>query len=229
MNFLDRRQRRDITQAMRDAVLEDLPELALIANDELRGKCSEVWCLALSETSFARIRDVPGESNPGQFALRHGDQATHLRGVTRIALSIAEEFASMDPRVRIDRDLVIAGGLTHDVGKPWEFDPDNRARWTGDASASGQPSLRHPVYGAHLCIAVGLPEEIAHIALAHSFEGEHLIRSLECLIVQRADHLWWSVAGGCGLLQPGGDEILAARKIVPRALQGKEAEGKKNR
>ncbi|TPG57793.1 HD domain-containing protein [Roseomonas nepalensis] len=219
MNFLDRRPRREITDALRATVLEDLPELAQIGNEELRRKCIEVWCLALSESSFARVSEVPGESNPGQFALRRGDQATHLRGVARLALSIADEFAAVDPAVRIDRDLVIAGGLTHDVGKPWEFDAANRARWTGDPSATGLPSLRHPVYGAHLCIAAGLPEELAHIALAHSFEGEHLIRSLECLIVQRADHLWWSIAGGCGLLHPSGDAILEARKIVPRPLR----------
>ncbi|SHJ40574.1 HDIG domain-containing protein [Roseomonas rosea] len=220
MNFLDRRQARAITHAMRAEVMEDLPELAQIGNEELRRKCVEVWCLALAESSFARVSDIPGESNPRQFALKRGDQATHLRGVTRIALSIADEFAAMDPAVRINRDLVIAGGLTHDVGKPWEFDAANRARWAGDPSATGLPSLRHPVYGAHLCIAAGLPEELAHIALAHSFEGEHLIRSLECLIVQRADHLWWSIAGGCGLLQPSSDAILEARKIVPRPLRG---------
>lgn len=219
MNFLDRRTPREITDAMRAEVLEDLPELAGIGNEELRYKCVQVWCLALAESSFLRISDIPGESNPGQFALRRGNQATHLRGVTRIALSIADEFTAMDPAVRIDRDLVIAGGLTHDVGKPWEFDAANRRRWTGDPSATGLPSLRHPVYGAHLCITAGLPEELAHIALAHSFEGEHLIRSLECLIVQRADHLWWSIAGGCGLLQPSGDAILEARKIVPRPLR----------
>ena len=219
MNFLDRRPRREITDAMRDSVMEDLPELTQIGNDELRSKCVDVWCLALSESSFMRISDVPGESNPDHFVLRHGNQATHLRGVARIALAVADEFAAMDPAVRINRDLVLAGGLTHDVGKPWEFDAANRARWTGDPSATGLPSLRHPVYGAHLCIAAGLPEELAHIALAHSFEGEHLIRSLECLIVQRADHLWWSIAGGCGLLQPAGDAILAARKIVPRPLR----------
>ncbi|WP_426955444.1 HD domain-containing protein [Muricoccus radiodurans] len=218
MNFLDRRPRREITAAMRDGVLEDLPELADLGNEELRRKSVEAWCLALSETAFHRVSDIPGEANPGMFALRRGTQATHLRGVTRIALALMDEFAGMDEGVRIDRDIVLAGGLLHDVGKAWEFDPGNRARWTADPSGSGLPPMRHPVYGAHLCIAAGLPEEVAHIALAHSLEGENLIRSLECLIVQRADHLWWSIAGGCGLLQPESAPILAARKIVPRAL-----------
>lgn len=219
MNFLDRRRRKPITPAMRDAILEDLPELAQIGHDELRAKCIEGWAYALSESPFDRVSDLPGEANPGMFALRRSSQAVHLRGVTRIALAIADDFTDGFPETRIDRDLVIAGGLLHDVGKCWEFDPENRARWAGDPSQAGSPSLRHPVYGAHICIAVGLPEEIAHIALGHSHEGEHLVRSLECLIVQRADHLWWSIAGGCGLLEPEGDGILADRKIVPRALR----------
>ena len=219
MNFLDRRPRRPITQAMRDSVLEDLPELADLANEELRRKCVEGWAYALAETSFERITSLPGEANPGMFALKRGTQAEHLRGVTRTALAIADDFLRSFPECDINRDIVIAGGLMHDVGKCWEFEPANRARWTGDPSETGSPSLRHPTYGAHICITVGLPEEIVHIALAHSHEGEFLTRSLECLIVQRADHLWWAVAGACGLLKPESNHILESRKIAPRALR----------
>jgi putative nucleotidyltransferase with HDIG domain len=219
MNFLDRRTRRPITDAMRASVLEDLPELAEVRNDELRGKIIEAWAYALSETSFNRIAAIPGEANPGMFTLKRGNQATHLRGVARIATGIADDFATAFPETVIDRDIVLAGGLVHDVGKAWEFEPANRARWGSDGSQSGAPSLRHPVYGAHVCITVGLPEEIVHIALAHSFEGDLLNRSLECLIVQRADHLWWSIAGGCGLLDPATAGALEARKITPRALR----------
>jgi putative nucleotidyltransferase with HDIG domain len=216
---MDRRHRRPITPALRDSVLEDLPELAQIAHEELRAKCVEAWAHALAESAFQRITDIPGEANPGMFRLKRGTQAEHLRGVTRIALAIADDFATSFPEARIDRDIVIAGGLLHDVGKAWEFDPENRARWTADPSQAGSPSLRHPVYGAHLCILVGLPEEIVHIALSHSLEGENLTRSLEGLIVHRADHLWWSIAGGCGLLEKESDAILAGRKISPRALR----------
>ena len=45
-------------------------------------------------------------------ALRRGDQTMHLRGVTKLALSIADEFATEIPEARIERDVVIAGGLT---------------------------------------------------------------------------------------------------------------------
>ena len=112
----------------------------------------------------------------------------------------------------------------HDVGKAWEFEPENLKRWAADKSQSGSPSMRHPVYGAHICITVGLPEEIAHIALGHSYEGDLMMRSLECTIVHRADHLWWSIAGGFGLLKPEGAAMLEGRKITTaRAARHRES------
>lgn len=213
------RPRRPITDALRQTVVEDLPEIAWIENDDLRAKVIEAWAYALAESSFARITDLPAEGNPGIFLLKRGTQADHLRGVTRTATAIADEFLAAWPEADIDRDVVVAGGLVHDVGKPWEFDPVNRAKWTGDPSRAGLPSLRHPVYGIHVCAAVGLPEEVMHIVLAHSYEGDFLVRSLEAIIVHRADSLWWAVAGGAGLLDPKSDGVLESRKIAPRPLK----------
>ena len=225
MHFLDRRQPRPITDALRATVLDDLPELAEVRSEELRRKAIEAWAYALAETSFARITAIPGEATPGVFALKRGSQAVHLRSVARIARAIADEFTQEFPEATVDRDIILAGALLHDVGKAWEFDPENRRRWDGDRSQTGSPALRHPVYGAHICIAVGLPEEIAHIALGHSYEGDLMQRSLECLIVHRADHMWWSIAGGFGLLKAETAGMLEGRKITPRALRtAKEAE-----
>ena len=219
MHYLDRRRVRPIDDALRASVLEDLPELADVRDEELRRKCIGAWAMALAETSFARITDIPGEATPGVFALKRGSQAVHLRSVARIAVHIADDFAAEYPEAVVSRDIVLAGALLHDIGKAWEFEPENLRRWGADKSQGGFPSLRHPVYGAHLCIAAGLPEEIAHIALGHSYEGDLMERSLECLIVHRADHLWWSIAGGFGLLKPESAGQLQGRKITPRALR----------
>jgi putative nucleotidyltransferase with HDIG domain len=226
MYFLDRRRPRPVTDALRATVLEDLPELAQIRSDELRRKAIEAWAYALAETDFPRVAAIPGEATPGVFALKRGSQTAHLRSVARIAIAIADEFAQEFPEARVDRDIVLAGALLHDVGKAWEFDPTNRKRWEADKSQAGSPALRHPVYGAHVCIAVGLPEEIAHIALGHSYEGDLMPRSLECLIVHRADHMWWSIAGGFGLLKAETAGLLESRKIMPRGLRtAKNREG----
>jgi putative nucleotidyltransferase with HDIG domain len=225
MYFLDRRPPRPVTDALRATVLEDLPELAHIRDEELRHKAVEAWAYALAETDFPRISAIPGEATPGVFALKRSSHAIHLRSVARIATAIADEFAQEFPEAVVDRDIVLAGALLHDVGKAWEFDPVNRRRWEADKSQAGSPALRHPVYGAHICIAVGLPEEVAHIALGHSYEGDLMHRSLECLIVHRADHMWWSIAGGFGLLKAETAGMLEGRKIAPRAVRTVERPG----
>jgi putative nucleotidyltransferase with HDIG domain len=211
------KHRREITDALRRTVTEDLPEIADIADPELRRGAVEAWAYALVCSDFARIADIPPEGNPGVSRLKRGTQADHLRGVAHLALGLVEEFRQTRPEIVVDRDIVLTGALCHDVGKPYEFDPANMARWTADPSGSGHPTLRHSVFGAHVCLAVGLPEEIAHIALGHSLEGQHIGVSTECFIVRHADHSWWQVAGSLGLLEP---ETMtnAERMVRARAL-----------
>ncbi len=218
-------QQRPITDALRRSVVEDLPEIEQIQNLVLRTKAIEAWAFALSHSSFGRISDIPPGGNPGMNVLKRGSQADHLRGVARLALQIADTFIAQRPEVRIDRDVVLTGALCHDVGKPYEFDPVNLARWQDDPSATGQPTLRHTVFGTYVCLAVGLPEEIAHIACAHSLEGQHIGVSSECMIVRHADHAYWSVAGALGLLTPESlrrDPILRVRKLADEVQQAAE-------
>lgn len=214
---------RPITDALRATVREDLPEIANIADPELRRLVVEAWAYSLARSSFGRITDIPPEGNPGLSVLKRGTQADHLRGVAGLALRIVVEFETTRPEVAIDREIVLAGALCHDVGKPYEFDPVRMARWAADPSAAGQPTLRHSVFGAHVCLAVGLPEEVAHIALGHSIEGTHIGVSTECMIVRHADHVWWQVAAATGLLKP---ESLgqAGPMMRPRRLRTEMAQ-----
>jgi len=194
---------RDVTDALRAQIAEELPEVAEIGSAALRAKVVEVWALAIARSSFASIRDIPPAGNPGFMVLTRGNQTDHIRGVTRLAMVIADEMAASNPDLAINRDITVAGGLCHDVGKPWEFDPENRKRWEASPRSAGLPSIRHPAYGAHLCLTVGLPEEVAHIASAHSGEGELLVRSLENTIVHMADIGYWSVMLSGGKITPG--------------------------
>ena len=63
MNYLDRRKARPITDALRATVLEDLPELAGVKDEELRRKAIEAWAYSLSETSFPRVSAIPGRGD----------------------------------------------------------------------------------------------------------------------------------------------------------------------
>jgi putative nucleotidyltransferase with HDIG domain len=229
MNYEAGKLKRPITDEVRASVVEDLPEIELINDPTLRTRAIEAWAHALCESSFHRIRDIPAEGNPGVFTLKRGTQADHLRGVAHLALKMLEEFETSFPEVSVDRDIVLTGALVHDVGKAWEFDPRNLKRWTEDPSQTGSASLRHSVFGAHVCLVVGLPEEIAHIALGHSREGQHIGLSTECYIVRTADHSWWNLAGAMGLLKPESMEGEADKMVRPRQLRGEAPSAKKAR
>lgn len=194
--------RRPVTDQTRNSVLEDFPEISMISDVEIRKKAIEAWSYSLCCSDFQRITDVPPEGNPGSPVLRRGTQADHLRGVVRYARAIGEEFQTAHPDVDIDWTILMAGAVCHDVGKPFEFDPANRQRWSNAPADSGFPAFRHSVFGMHVCIAAGLPDEVAHIAVGHSFEGLYMGVSAECTIVRQADHGWWHVAGALGLVTP---------------------------
>jgi 23S rRNA maturation-related 3'-5' exoribonuclease YhaM len=202
-----------VSDALRAQMREELPEVAEIQNPELREGIINAWALAIHNSSFSSIRDMPPSGNPGKMVLKSGDQTDHIRGVTRAAIVLADEFAASNPDMKINRDIVVAGGLCHDVGKPWEYDANNLQRWREAPRRTGLPSLRHNGYGAFLCLAVGLPEEVAHIASAHSGEGELLIRSLECTIVNVADIGYWTIMLAGGRIQPGTESQKYIRPI----------------
>ncbi len=187
-------------------VREELPEVEEISDPELQKKVVEAWATSLGDSSFGRISEIRPSGNPDTPPLKTGTQADHIRGVTRLAMVIADEMTAMFPDLNIDRDILIAGALCHDVGKPWEFDPRNQARWKAAPRAAGLPSIRHPAYGVHICLSVGLPEAVAHMAGAHSGEGELVVRSLENTVVHHADYAFWHTLEAGGLLDSDDSE-----------------------
>jgi putative nucleotidyltransferase with HDIG domain len=187
---------------LRKLISEELPEVSQIEDETLRRQVIDAWELALQRSSFNSIREIQPAGNPNSMVLIRGDQTDHIRGVTRLAIVMADEIIASNPDIKVRRDIVVAGGLCHDIGKAWEFDPANQKRWREQPRATGLPSLRHSVYGAHICLTAGLPEEVAHIAAAHSGEGELLVRSLENTIVHFADIGYWSIMLAGGVIDP---------------------------
>ena len=181
----------DLT-AYRDSVRESFrEELPLIENDELRDLVVEGWAYALSQSEFQHIEEIRPSGNPDTPALTDGTQTDHIRAVARMAQGIADGLEQVHGDLGIDRDLLWACALCHDVGKPFEFSPRNQERWKSDVGAVGYPSIRHSVYGVHVALTVGLPEAVAHAAGAHSAEGELIERSLENTLVHYADGGYW--------------------------------------
>ena len=190
----------DIDPELREGVIESLPEAKNIKNDNLRERVYDAWALSLSKSSYKTIEDIGASGGPGTPALKEGTQADHANGVARMGAAMATALKGTIRGFEVDMDEVIAGGLCHDIGKPFEFDPANRERWEADPGKTGLPSMRHTLYGVYLCLSAGLPEEIAHIAGAHSLEGENVARSTVCDIIHFADYAFWGILGKAGQL-----------------------------
>lgn len=179
-------------------------ELSQIRDEDLRDRVVEAWAYALSQSEFTRIEDIRASGNPTTPALVDGTQADHIRGVARMAQGLADGLEQVHGDIGIDRDLLWACGLCHDVGKPFEFSPRNQERWQRDVGASGYPAIRHSVYGVHVALTVGLPEAVAHTAGAHSGEGELIKRSLENTLVHYADAAYWRAMERANRLEGSG-------------------------
>ena len=141
---------------------------------------------------------MPLSGQPDLPAIEGGTQTDHLRSVARLSVAIARELKDTVKEFDVDMDEVIAGGLCHDLGKPFEYNPENRERWKSDPRTTGFPSIRHPVYGVYGALSAGLPENIAHIAGAHSAEGENIKRSLAGEIIHYADRAFWRILANAG-------------------------------
>ena len=187
--------------ALLETVTASLPELAEIRDADLRDKVARAWAYSLAHSSFNAIDEIPGSGVPDSPRMKRGTQLDHIRGVARLALAMGDEMKSRFPELPIDRDLLAACALCHDVGKPFEFDPDNQRRWRADTVATGRPALRHTLYGVHVCLTVGLPEEVCHAAGCHSGEGELVQRSLHVSIVHQADVVFWQTLTDGGAME----------------------------
>lgn len=189
-----------IDKAIREGVIEDLPYADNIKDAELRERVYDAWAMALSSSGFRRINDMKCDPTPGYAELKNRGQAAHLNGVARIGVAMANGLKDEVPQFDVDMDEIIAGGLCHDLGKPWEYDSNNIERWK-DHRITGRPSLRHTLFGVHIALSAGLPEQIAHIAGTHATEGDIIVRSLAGEIIAMADEAFWRVLESACLLE----------------------------
>ncbi len=187
-------------EALRADVERCLPEVNNIKNAELRGKVIEAWVYALSQSEFTSIDDIKPSGNPDTPPLEKGTQSQHLRAVATMANAMADAIEKIHGSIGVDRDLLWACGLCHDLGKPFEFSPRNQQRWRENTATAGWPSIRHSVYGVHVALTVGLPEAVAHTAGGHSAEGQFIKRSLENTLVHFADSAYWRAMERAGFL-----------------------------
>ena len=168
---------------MNEALKSMLPEVAEIRDPKLAGLVLDTFAEALRQGGW-----VPEDLKVIPFTLLIPDCPVnlldHTLAVTRSARNMAkvmrEMYGSLCP---IDEDLLLAGGLLHDVGKILEY-------WRKDGkivkSANGK-LLRHPFSGAGLATRMGLPDAVVHCIAVHAHEGDGGYRCVEAVLINHAD------------------------------------------
>ncbi len=162
-------------------IKETFPEIGLIENKELAEGVATAWKRVMDQGGWETLDGIPFTlliDNPEATLVQH------TRMVTKMAIAVAKE------RNDLDMDLVVSGGLLHDVGKLLEYD---RVDGKVVKSEFGK-LLRHPVSGAGLALELGLPAKLAHIIAAHSKEGEMVKRIPEAILLNHCDFIDFEIA-----------------------------------
>jgi len=163
-----------------EAIEKLLPEVKQIADEDLRKKVLHTWLLGVERGGWTRIDDIP-------FTLLIPDVGIslleHTRTVTRMAHSIAKVLGG------VNLDQLIAGGLTHDVGKLLEYG----RRGEQIVKSLHGTLVRHPISGYALGAEAGLPDDVCHIIATHSVEGEGMKRSKEAIIIHHCDFIQFEI------------------------------------
>lgn len=162
------------------------PEFSLIRDPDLRDRAIAVWIAALSETGWTldQLRRTPFTLLIDPCPVSFLD---HVRAVTLTALRAAEVFEQVyGGRVPVDRDVLLAGALLHDIGKLAEY--ELRDDGVTVQTVPGR-LLRHPFTGLAMAQREGLPSEVLHIIATHAGEGDKVKRSTEATIVNHADFM----------------------------------------
>lgn len=103
--------------------------------------------------------------------------AAHLRAVHDVAYRLVDWLEEREPALRFDRDAVLFGAATHDIGK------------TAHVGELSGPGSAHEEAGRELLLAQGVSAELARFAGTHAaWTGADI--GIEDLLVSVADKIW---------------------------------------
>jgi len=186
------------------------PEVEKIQDQSLRDGVIEIWLDIAAETSWERFEDIPKNLT----LEKHVTLVGHIQGVTQMALAmanIAEELHG----IPVDRDLLIAACLLHDVSKPLECAANPAGPPSGGNTSPAQKTefgekIQHGVYGAHKIWEKNLPRaaDLAHLVITHTRESSTRSMSYEASLLFYAD--WGDSDAG---IITGGGKPFAARWV----------------
>ena len=110
----------------------------------------------------------------------------HINAVTKTVISVYDVYADLNLGNFLNRDLLIAGALLHDIGKFVEYEKNSSNKIVQGKNGS---ILRHPAQGLDLVAEFDLPPPVKQAIVFHSKEGREINLLPEVEIISRSDFL----------------------------------------
>jgi putative nucleotidyltransferase with HDIG domain len=173
-------------------MIEFFPLIEKISDSRLKSQTITCWEEALKRGGWTKkdLDNIPFTLLPTTHKVT---LVLHTNGVTESAIATSHVMAkSYESIVKVNMDILISGGILHDVGKVLEY-----AFEDGKFVKSKNGKLiRHPVSGAALAWELGLPDDVVHIIASHSYEGDKTPRTVEAILIHHADFTNFEALGG---------------------------------
>jgi hypothetical protein len=165
-------------------VVEYLPEIELITDEDLRTKVMAIWNRVYESSTFTDPEELPVA--PG----KPYSHFTHNRSVANHALAIAENLEKFHG-ITVDRNVLLTAALLQDSGKFAEFEyRDGKV----ELSAMGR-DFQHGFWAAHEALIEGLPHEIVATVFRHTFDAQKFPETLITKIIFYCDQIDMSALG----------------------------------
>ncbi len=198
---------------MLDARLKKL--LRKIADKSLRKKTFELLEKPTFEAGGKTYSGMPLALAPAGRSHHHaypGGYVEHVVSSANIALALCDSVERVY-HGKINRDLVVAGMLVHDLFKPLTYTVNRQGRY---GSTPLSDYLDHLSMGTAELVRRGFPLELVHIVAAHHGEyGPTRPRTIEALVCHLADFTDSRLNG----------EVLDAAAYLARRTGGQELSG----
>ena len=158
-------------------ILKTFPIIEEIKDSILKDKVIKAWIRALKEGSFKDIEDIPFSITIPEVNL-----ASHIKWVMEVALFIAS-LLEKSMCISVNRDLLIASVLLHDLGKIFEYQKEGDRFVKSDIGKK----FMHGFWGAYIALEEGVSKDLAHLISTHSNDSPLHPRFLEGIILHYAD------------------------------------------
>jgi putative nucleotidyltransferase with HDIG domain len=162
---------------IRKKVVKSFPRVKQIRDSDLREKVLSAWSRALEEGSFRRLEEIPFSVDFPKAKLFN-----HINWVMEVSLSIAD-LVEKRMKIAVNRDLLIAAVLLHDLGKAFESQKKGKKFLKSEIGKK----FMHGFWGAYVALEEGVSKDLAHLISTHSKDSPAHPKLLEGIILHYAD------------------------------------------